>query len=125
MSVGIGGAGTVDHSGTDPWAMVVLVACTPLGWALARVGWWFMVTFSLSPTNWAFSQRCTTLATGQGAHAVLVEWLISRPHCVGLWVARFARAQVGVCRSQYGAMWFAYGSVPRNRDQARHALILS
>ena len=41
-------------------------------------------------------------------------------------IAHFARAQVGVCRSQYGAMWFAYGSVPRrNRDQARHALILS
>ena len=34
VSVGIGGAGTVEHSGTDPWALVVLVACTPLvGWS--------------------------------------------------------------------------------------------
>ena len=36
VSVGIGGAGTVDHSGTDSWAVVVLVACSTL-WVLARV----------------------------------------------------------------------------------------
>ena len=29
VSAGIGGAGTVDHRGTDPWTMVELVACSP------------------------------------------------------------------------------------------------
>ena len=29
VSVGVVGAGTVDHSGFYPWAMVVLVVCTP------------------------------------------------------------------------------------------------
>ena len=56
----------------------------------------FMVTFCLSQMNLAFSQRCTTPAIGQGSNAVRLEWLIPRPHGVGLckkkggWTARVA-----------------------------------
>ena len=39
-------AGTVDHCGSDPWAMVVLVVCTPfVGWS----SWWAFARVTSGP----------------------------------------------------------------------------
>ena len=58
-----------DQSGVYPWTMVVLVASTPsVGWS----SWWAPARV---PMNHTFSQRSTTLATGQGGNALLKDCL--------------------------------------------------
>ena len=65
VSVGVVRVGTVDHGGSYPWAMVVLVACTRW-WGGPPVDRMFLVGFArVTSEPGVLSLRCTTPAIGQ------------------------------------------------------------
>ena len=120
MSVGVVGAGTVDGGagGLYPvgWVVLPVGLCPCYQWT--GCSWWALPVL---PTNQSFLPNVALRLPQVRVVAPYFWCLIRRPQWVGLWVAHFSCAQMGVLVTiRHGEVLRTVLVPQQNRDQARH-----